>query len=82
MKRFKDFMSESSSQGALYLTVRNGQAQLRSTNSSGAFASFGRDVVMAILQGDVAVVTLKNGVTQTYRVNIDSRTVSGPVSSV
>lgn len=80
MKKFKDYIAENSS-GTLFLVVKNGQAQLRSTNSAGAYHTFGKDVAMAVLQGDTAVVTLKNGVTQIYKVNVQARTVSGPVTS-
>lgn len=81
MKKFKEYVKENSSNGTLFLIVKNGQAQLRATNAAGAYHTFGRDVAMAVLQGDTAVVTLKNGVTQIYKVNLQSRTVSGPMTS-
>lgn len=82
MKKFKEYVSEASNNpGTLFLTVKNGSAQLRSTNAAGAYHTFGKDVAMAVLQGDTAVVTLKNGVTQIYKVNLQARTVSGPLSS-
>lgn len=81
MKGFKQYISEGPDTGTLFVTVKNGQAQLRSTTATGAYHTFGKDVVMAVLQGDTAVVTLKNGVTQLYKVNLQSRTVSGPMSS-
>ncbi len=81
MKGFKQYIAEGPDNGVLFVTVKNGQAQLRASNSSGAYHTFGKDVVMAVLQGDTAVVTLRNGVTQLYKVNLKARTVSGPVSS-
>jgi hypothetical protein len=81
MKGFKQYIAEGPDNGALFITVKNGRAQLRSTSGAGAIHTFGNDVAMAVLQGDTAVVTLKNGVTQIYRVNMQSRTVSGPISS-
>jgi hypothetical protein len=81
MKKFKEYVSEGAETGTLFVTVKNGQAQLRSTTSSGAYHTFGKDVAMAVLTGDTAVVTLKNGVTQLYKVNLQARTVSGPISS-
>lgn len=82
MKKFKEYVAEASNDsGTLFLTVKNGQAQLRSTKAAGAYHTFGRDVAMAVLTGDTAVVTLKNGVTQIYKVNLQARTVSGPMTS-
>lgn len=74
-------MAEAADTGTLYVTVKNGQAQLRATNSSGAYHTFGKNVVMAVLTGDTAVVTTKDGVTQLYKVNLRARTVSGPINS-
>jgi hypothetical protein len=81
MKSFKQYIKEGPDNGTLFVAVKNGQAQLRSTTAAGAYHTFGKDVVMAVLQGDTAVVTLKNGVTQLYKVNLQGRTVSGPINS-
>lgn len=81
MKKFKEYVNEAADTGTLFVVVKNGQAQLRSTTSGGAYHTFGKDVVMAVLTGDTAVVTLKNGVTQLYKVNLQARTVSGPLNS-
>lgn len=50
-----------------YVTVRNGQVELRSTTFSGAIHVFGQDAATAILQNETVIVTLKNGRVAEYR---------------
>ena len=80
MKKFKDYMTENA--GDLFVAVKNGQVQLRSTKTPGALHTFGRNVAFAVIQGDSIVVTTKDGVTQIYKLNAAGRSVSGPVSSI
>ena len=80
MKKFKAFISEDNkTPPALYVRVTNGRAQLCDANSvGGACATFGNDIVMAQMAGANVVTTTKDGVTQTWRVDMVSRQVVGP----
>ena len=85
MKKFKKFMSEEPSQepsGAYFVKVRNGKAQLCNTEYAGPCMTFGQDIVSAVLQGDIVVVTTSKGLVQTWNLDRDARIVIGPVRSV
>lgn len=79
MKKFSEYLAEN--QDTLFVVVKNGSVQLRSTNSTGAHHTFGRNIAFAVLQGDSVIATTKSGVTQIYKVNLAAKSVSGPTNS-
>lgn len=79
MKKFKDYMHESSE--SFYVRVKGGKAMLCSTNMVGPCTTFGREVTSAVVQGDVVVTTTTRGETQLWQINRDSRTVTGPTKA-
>jgi hypothetical protein len=85
MKSFKNYMTEGSSDaddpGVFYVKVDNGRAHLCSTKTTGPCSSFGTDVISAVIQGSTVVLTAKNGKTSTWRIQPDSRSVVGPLTS-
>lgn len=81
MKKFSEFLKEEpmrQDDENLFVTVKNGSFQLRSA-TAGPYGSYGKNVVMAVIQGDLVVATLSNGVTQIFKLNRAQRTVVGPV---
>ena len=78
MKTFKNFISEGD---AFYVRVQSGKALLCVASMVGPCTSFGRDVVSAVVQGDLVVTTDSHGATQLWRINPTSRTVVGPVKT-
>jgi len=82
MKSFKSYITESDDDsGVFYVKVDNGKVHLCTTKSVGPCSTFGSEVVNAVIQGDTIVVTTKSGKALTYKINRNSRTVLGPLTS-
>lgn len=84
MKSFKNYITEEPNaleDEGFYVTVKAGKAVLCSTKSATPCSSFGWDVVNAIIQGENVITTSKDGKTQIWQLNRDSRTVVGPIQS-
>lgn len=76
MNSFKQYLSES--QNESYVVVRNGRVELRKMGSGSPSSTFATGAVSAILQGNMVVVTLKNGKIVLYKLNSTGTSVSGP----
>lgn len=85
MKSFKSYITEAPNMdddpGTFYLKISNGKVQLCTTKSVGPCATFGSEIVSAVIQGETIVVTNKAGKALTYKINRNSRTVLGPLTS-
>lgn len=76
MLSFKQYLKESSALN--YVVVRNGRVELRKMNASGPITTFAAGATTAVVQGDIVVVTLKNGKVVFYKINKIGNSVSGP----
>lgn len=85
MKSFKSYIAEEPSMdddpGVFYVKIQNGKVQLCTTKSVGPCSTFGSEVVSAVIQGETIIVTTKSGKALTYKINRNSRTVVGPLTS-
>lgn len=79
IKRFSQYLSESNN-GPVpsYVVVRNNRVELRKMDSGSPSCTFGSGATTAVLQGNMVVVTLKNGKVVLYKVNSTGTSVSGP----
>lgn len=79
MKRFSEYLSEASNDYVpSYVVVRNNRVELRKMDSGSPSCTFGSGATTAVLQGNIVVVTLKNGKVVLYKVNSTGTSVSGP----
>lgn len=53
--------------GSAYVVARNGQVELRRTNSTGPLQIFAQGAVSAMMQGEAIIVTFKTGRVAEYR---------------
>jgi hypothetical protein len=85
MKSFKSYITEEPSMdddpGVFYVKVQNGKVHLCTTKSAGPCSTFGSEAVSAVIQGETIIVTTKSGKALTYKINRNSRTVLGPLTS-
>lgn len=77
MKSFKQFLCESPDVPS-YVVVRGGRVELRKMNAGSPSMTFASGATTAVLQGNMVVVTLKNGKVVLYKVNATGTSVSGP----
>lgn len=76
MKTFKQYLAESDAPS--YVIVRNGRVELRKMDVGTPVSTFGSGATTAVLQGNIVVVTLKNGKVAIYKLNPSGTSVSGP----
>lgn len=80
MLKFDQYINEQSSptQAPSYVIVRGGRVELRRMDSGSPSATFASGATTAVLQGNVVVVTLRNGKVVLYKLNRTGSGVSGP----
>lgn len=76
MKSFRQFLSESDAPS--YVVVRNNRVELRKMDVGTPVCTFATGATTAVLQGNMVVVTLRNGRIALYKVNSTGTSVSGP----
>lgn len=78
--KFNQHIQEQSlpTQAPSYVIVRGGRVELRRMDSGSASATFANGATTAVLQGNVVVVTLKNGKVVLYKLSKSGNSVSGP----
>lgn len=83
MKKFKKFIAEEPLRpaGAFFVKVSNGKAQLCNTEYAIPCATFGTEIVGAVIQGDIIVTTTKRGLVQIWRLDPDSMNIIGPTTN-
>lgn len=80
IKRFKEFLTEAPTKAPVpsYVVVRNNRVELRKMDSGSPSCTFAVGATTAVLQGNIVVVTLRNGKVVLYKVNSTGTSASGP----